>query len=142
MPYHIFLSLKHSAYTGSNVCRVAPHTQQLKAVYTGRNKANIANPFVLCVRSRISAWSTSEIEQSIILLGFVVSHCAASSITDFNEFYCLLSHHIAHVWYRHIVLVVVMFEIDSSSAFLAVCYSKTTIATTDNTAQAGIARKL
>lgn len=138
MPY-IFLSLKHSAYTGSNVCCVAPHTQQLKAVYNGRDKANIANPFVLCVRNRISAWSVSEIEQSIILLGFVVSHRAASSvdsITDFNEFYCLLSHH------GHIVLDVVMFEIDSSSAFLAVYYSKTTIGTTDNTAQAGIASQL
>lgn len=44
---------------------LTPHVppQQLDAVYTGRDKVTVANPFVLHVKSSAGAWITSETER-------------------------------------------------------------------------------
>lgn len=61
------------------------------------------------------AWCTSETEWVYCCEFVVMSLCAAfqcSSITDCNGFCWLLLRFTAHVWCKHVVLVVVAFVID------------------------------
>ncbi len=53
---YLALGFTHHVYTGCYSCRVAP--QQLEAVYTGRDKATVANNFnfvsVRCISNKAS----------------------------------------------------------------------------------------
>lgn len=68
-------------------------------MYTGRD-SDVTNPFVLYIRSFANAWSVSELERGISLL---------SGICCVGDYSCL------YLLFRHVVLVVVTFKVDSSS---------------------------
>ncbi len=72
--------------------------QQLKSVYTGRDKATVVN--LLKVVSIRHKWNAAA-----VCRGFVVSRRiqCRDSITDYNEFYSILSHYTARVRCRHCV---------------------------------------